>query len=789
MENKVGTSTIPLQKLPLKDKTDGWKKSNVDYFISKYDVKYTEGKTKKDEIKISYNIYNSVFDENDFKYVTDPFKVKDGFPATIQNFNIIKPKIDLLLGEESKRPYNFRVIQTGETAATKLQEKYKQLLTQKILEIASKGGPEDPVTDEELKEVESIQKYMEFDYSDIAEQAAYHTLEYLKEKEEIQDKFVQGFKDGLIAGIEVHYVGVVNGEPVQERINPYYFSYDSSPNVRYIEDGSYAVRRMRMTIPAIYDRLYESMDEKDLNELLEKYENSVKGGSNSPNSFNKIVWKSFDFGNEDQEFDSESIDVWHVSWKSFVKVGFLTYFDEEGEEQVEVVSEEYVASEDENITWDWVTEVWEGYRVGDDIYVGIAPIPNQRISVDNPNAQKLPYIGAVYNNTNTKSKSLVEIMKPLQYMYLIIWYRLEIALARDKGRIINMDITQIPKSMGVTTDKWLHYLSAIGVNFFNPYETSYDIPGREGGKPASVSQFSAADLSMSNTIADHVNLMNKIEEMIGELSGVSRQRQGQVTSSELVGNVERAVIQSSHITEIHFWIHNRVKQKVLEALLEAAKSAWQESGKQKLHYITDDMTRIFMDITDDFLYSDFGIFVTDSTQESRNLEAVRSLLQPAMQNGASLSDVAEVIASNNLTEIRKKLKEIEDKRQQREEEMQQMQNEAQQQMVEAQLQDKEADRELKRYEIDSRNEVALLISENQSETKNMDLNRNGIADVLEGEVKEIEIEADKEIEKDKIQLEMKKLENARIIQKMKDDAAMERELVKSKNATSTNKGK
>ena len=196
-----------------------------------------------------------------------------------------------------------------------------------------------------------------------------------------------------------------------------------------------------------------------------------------------------------------------------------------------------------------------------------------------------------------------------------------------------------------------------------------------------------------------------------------------------------------------------------------------------------------MDITDDFLYSDFGIFVTDSTQESRNLEAVRSLLQPAMQNGASLSDVAEVIASNNLTEIRKKLKEIEDKRQQREEEMQQMQNEAQQQMVEAQLQDKEADRELKRYEIDSKNEVLLLISENQNETKNMDLNRNGIADVLEGEVKEIEIEADKEIEKDKIQLEMKKLENARIIQKMKDEAAMERERAKSKNATSTNKGK
>jgi isoleucyl-tRNA synthetase len=239
-----------------------------------------------------------------------------------------------------------------------------------------------------------------------------------------------------------------------------------------------------------------------------------------------------------------------------------------------------------------------------------------------------------------------------------------------------MDITQIPKSMGVTTEKWMHYLSAMGVNFFNPYEEGWDVPGREGGKAASFNQFSSQDLTMSNVIADHVNLMSKIEDMIGELSGVSRQRQGQVSSSELVGNVERAVVQSSHITEVHFWIHNRIKKRVLEAILEAAKSAWSESGKQKLHYITDDMTRIFLDISEDFLYSDFGIFASDSTKEAHNLEAVRALLQPAMQNGASLSDVADIIASNNLTSIRKKLKEIEKNRQQREDQMAQSQNEA-----------------------------------------------------------------------------------------------------------------
>jgi len=684
MESPRGTNAPPIQKLSIKRKGEEWRKQNVDYYISKYDTTFTYGASKKDKMKICYNLYSGIFDESDLKYVTDPYKVRDGFPASIQNFNIIKPKIDLLVGEETKRPYSYKVIQVNESAVTKVQQKYKQLLVETITEIAAKGGPEDPVTDEDMQQVESIAKYMEHDYVDVAEALAYHTLEYLNEKEEIQSKFVHGFKDGLISGMEVHYVGVINGEPVLERVNPLSFGFDSSPDVQFIEDGDFAVRRLRMSVASIYDRLYDIMDETMLDKLLDKYSTNAYGSSS--NDFNKISWKNFDNRNTDEEFDTEAIDVYHVVWKSFTKVGFISYFDEDGKEQKEVVSEEYEAAPEEDITWDWITEIWEGYKIGDDIYAGISPIPNQQVSIDNPNSQKLPYYGAVYNNDNTISKSLVDIMKPLQYMYLIIWYRLEIALARDKGRVISMDITQIPKSMGVGVDKWMHYLSAMGVNFFNPYEEGWDVPGREGGKPAGFNQFSSSDLTMSSVIADHIGLMNKIEEMVGELSGVSRQRQGQVQTSELVGNVERAVMQSSHITEIHFWIHNRIKKRVLEALLGAAKQAWAESGKKKLHYITDDMTRIFLDITDDFLYSDFGIFASDSTREARNLEAVRNLLQPAMQNGASLTDVTEIIVSNNLTEIRKKLKEIDKNKQKREDDIQKAQNETQEQAVQAQMQ-------------------------------------------------------------------------------------------------------
>ena len=226
----------------------------------------------------------------------------------------------------------------------------------------------------------------------------------------------------------------------------------------------------------------------------------------------------------DDGFSDQVIDVYHVVWRSLKKIGFLTYTDDMGVEQEDIVDETYKPLPGETITWDWVDEIWEGYRLGDDIYIGMRPIPNQNISLDNPNATNLPYIGQFYGNINSTPRSLVEIMKPLQYFYITIIYQLQLAIARDKGKIITVDVTQIPKSLGIDANKWLHYLSSTNVNFINPYETGWDTPGREGGKPAQFNQFGQSDLTMSKVIVDYIQLMAKIEEMIGELSGVSKAR-------------------------------------------------------------------------------------------------------------------------------------------------------------------------------------------------------------------------------------------------------------------------
>ena len=760
-----------------------------------------------------YNLYNSIFDEKDFKRITNPFKVEDGFPVTPQDFNIIRPKVDLLIGEETKRPLNFKVVRTSQEAVSELQEKGKEMLLNYIMaSITARMSEEEAaqyqqqLDNGEIMPPEEIGKYLDKSYKDVIENTAYHTLTYLREKLNFDNEFIKGWKDALIAGTEIYYVGVLNSEPYLERVNPLYFSYDKSPDLEFIEDGTWCCRRMRMPYTEIYDRYYDKLTEKDLNKLEEMMTGRPSNdiGDKGPiDNVNHINMHIYDNPMYDQN-TRYNINVWHCCWKSFKKIYYVTYLDETGTPQVEIANEDYQKTGQEiSVEPDWVVEVWEGYRAGTDLYFGIQPLEYQHISIDNPNSQKLPYTGAVYSNTNSKPRSLVSILKPLQYMYIVLWYRLELAIARDKGKVINMDIAQIPKSMGITPERWLHYLSSVGVNFINPYEGNPSDPN--GSRASSFNQFSSVDLTMGNVIAEYIQLMDKIEYLAGVISGITEQRQGQVSTHELVGNVERSVLQSSHITEPLFWVHAQCKRRALNMLLNTAKGAWEETGKKKLSYIFDTGERAFLDIDPRFYYEDMDVFVSDTSKDLQNLQALKQLIQPAMQNGASLLEAAEVLTTDNLNLLKQKLMDM----QKRQEEAQQQQQQAEQEQAvqlqqmqneqrEQELMLEEAKMDLERYKIDQDNQTKIVVAEISAYrgTEDKDIDMNGVSDPIEiGKqaleqrkidsaeyTKRYEQRQKKEIEDKKIQLEKERMKHEMELQRAKDDAALEREKIKARTA-------
>ena len=834
---KYNITSFPVQKLPASKKTEEWYQSCVDYIIGAGEASRNGiDRATKEEMQSCYDLYNSIYNEKDLKYVTDPFKQDDGFPATAKEFNIIRPKIDLLIGEETKRPSRYSVVRTSNIASSDVQERAKSLLLEYTqAAIMAQMGPEEQARFEEalatgeIMAPEQIYKYLTRSHKDIAEIQAQSTIEYLSKKLNLNNEFIKTWNDALKAGEEIGYVGIINGEPVFEAVNPLYFSYETSEGLEFIHDANSCSRKFRMSVADIYDRFYDKLTEKQLDELLllSNPSNNASNGKdkNMVDDFNHINIRF----NNNPIANGDLIDVYHACWKSFKKIGFVTILNEEGQPEEIVVDESYKVMGDElNVEWDWIIEVLEGYRAGDDFYFGLGPVEYQYRSADNLNSQRLPYTGVIYSNNNSKPKSLVAIMKPLQYMYIIVWYRLELAMARDKGKVLTMDITQIPKSMNIDVAKWAHYMSALGVNFINPYEDGWDIPGREGGKASAFNQINAVDLTMASIIDQYINLLNKIEMMIDSLSGVSAQREGAISSNELVGNVERSVVQSSHITEPLFWKHNMFKREVLTMLLNAAKVAWRDGNKTHLYYMLDDATRAFLQLTDDFFYEDFDIFISDSTKDEQILEQIRSLLQPAMQNGASLLEVAEIMTMNNINMIKNKLEEIDIRKSEEQQAMIQQEQQQEQQIVQMQNEVKEAEMmldeaklDLEKYKIDQDNMTKITIAQLNAYrgAENMDQDANGIPDPIElgkNAIAQLKVDADtmnkqtelslkareaktKEmletkkieaaeraeklkatLEKEKIELEKAKLKAAEKIQAMADKAAMERERLKAK---------
>ena len=757
---------LPKQKIAKSKKGKKWGKACIDELekVTYSDMSYN-GRSSRYRKQINYDLYNGQLDQKDFEYVVNPYGFsKNEFPANLQHYDIISPKLQLLMGEEIKRPFNFRVVSHDPESVSKMEEVKKEMMMDflysvlippevqqqqqlQMLLMQQQGASEEEMEMAKPKTPAQIEKYIAYEYQDVREKQGQNILEYLVRNQNVQNKFNQGFKDALIAGEEIYWVGEVSGEPVVRVCNPLDVRVILDPDSPWIEDAQSVVEERWLTLATVIDEYHEYLTPQEIDKLEKGW-----GGRDSYMDSNGVnyPYSEFNIVNYDARgtFDPEHIRsyrrdgmirVIQCEWKSMRKVGFITYKDEIGFEQQDIVDEIFEVPEDAEknkdgewvfggmrLKWHWISEYWEGTKIAEDIYVNIRPKENQRRDMDNPSNVKSGYVGYIYNERNSESISLIDRMKPYQYLYNIIYYRTELALAKSKGKVALMDISQIPSSEGWDVSKWMYYLEAVGVMFINSREE-----GNRSQQAPQFNQFQSIDLSMGNYINTHVQLLDQIKNEIGELSGVSRQRQGQVQTSELVGNTERAVVQSSHITEYWFYNHSEVKRKVLQALIDVAKMAW-KNGK-KIQYIMDDMSRVFLNLeTDDFSSTSYGVFISNSGKDDRAVDSMRQLAQQALQAGVTnFSDVASIMQSESLGDMKRKLVEAENKMQQKQAEEGQRQQQMQQQasQIAQQTEQMKQDREDARAQLEADTKIKVAEINAEARLADQDDNNDGYIDV------------------------------------------------------------
>ncbi len=696
---------FPRQKLSRRKKTQKWGEECVESalgLIGLYDHTRRSSRFKK---KRNYDLYNGKFDKKDLEYVTDPLGLGGTaeLPATLQYYDIVSPIFNLLFGEEAKRKFSYVVRAVNEDSISGKEAEMKSAvvgmfsgLINQYREAVTQENPQatpDQIAQSIPENLKRLEKYFTYDFQDMNESTAHKLLTFLEKDLNLTSMFRTGWEDALIAGEEIYNIEQIAQEPSARRVNPLEFYCLLPHNSDLVDDADIIVEDTFMSLNSVIDNYYEDLTPKQIDELESKQGNRSTMQSNSllnyptPEKLYIDNREGEDTNNVFNYYDQDgNIRVSKVTWKSMRKIGRLKYFDDQGMLQETIVTEAYKIDESrgESIEYMWVSEYWEGMKIGEDMYFNIRPKKQQFREMDNLSVCKSGYVGTIYNANNSQSVSLMDRLVPWVYLYITLWYRLELAISANQGKIALIDLSLVPD--GWEVEKWMYYAQSMKFGFVDSFNEGKK--GQSTGKLAGniSTQNKVLDMETGNYIQQHVQLLDFVESKVQSLSGVTRQRLGSITSSELVGTTERAVQQSSHITEKWYDIHNQTKVRVLQTLLDVAKDTYRGRSK-KFQYVADDLATTTFNLMGEFGYQEYGIFVSNATQDLQAMEALKSLTQAALQNDKmSISDVISVYNSSSIADIKNKIKASEAESAQREQAMQQQQVQLQQQQIQMQQQ-------------------------------------------------------------------------------------------------------
>jgi hypothetical protein len=708
---------FPQQKIATADKDEPWYKKCIDSCESMLYYRSGLTRAKQLEMESNINVYKGVSVPEDLEKLFNPMELEGiTFPSETKNYPICAPKVDLLVGEEYMRRDAWTIRSTNETAVSSKQDQQKDMIMQMVQEeIANPNYSEE----EAKKNIEKLGKYLKYNWKDVTELTASRLLAYIYKEQNLKKKFNDGMVDILVPGREIYRVDEVNGDVIVEKVDPRQLHTLGFTNNYMVEDSDIIIQVHYLPIGKVIDEFYDFLTEDDI-----KY---LEGGVSTKNDTSVLNYsyvnprlyypvsltdddpRLIEIDNELSNYgyigpfdDKGNVRIVRTRWRGRRKIGKLTFLDPEtGDEKETWVSEHYKIdrTKGEKIKWLWVNEAYEGNKIAGRLYVKYGPRKFQIRRVNNKSRCDLGYIGT------DVGVSMMARMKPFQFAYNVYMRRLELLCARFGGPIIELDTSKIPDDWEL--DKWMYYLHILGYMIVDPWN--------EGKKGAATGKLAgnfnttgrAINPDIGSFIQQNIAMLQYIEGQLGAIAGVTKQREGQVDNRETVGGVERAVTQSSHITERWFVLHEDTKRRVLQACVDVAKQVYK--GKNvKADFILDDMSRVMLDFNgDDLAYTDLDVFVSSTQDDMKLRQAVESVAQNMVQNGASASVLINALRSPSIPEMIRMIEENEDRSAQNAQEMDKKKNELMMAQIEREDANRVADRELKKYEIDTNYDIEM----------------------------------------------------------------------------------
>jgi hypothetical protein len=554
---------------------------------------------------------------------------------------------------------------------------------------------------------------------------------------------------------DANWVGKTEMITVAQAIDKY--GYIMTPEQMEALEAVYPIRSAGYTIGgqqndgSFYDSSRSHEWNTNMPSLAMRQYTSAVGQSvfNGADPINQVLFQSEDYDNEGTAFlVRETISY----WKSQRKLGHLTKIDDIGEVTQEIVTEDYQITDKpvydtrlfknktrdnlvfgEHIDWIWINEVWGGVKLGPNlpsfwgmnnpdgfapIYLGIdknkiGSLRFQFKGSENLYGCKIPVEGAVFNDRNTHSMSLVDLMKPHQVAYNLVNNQIADILIDELGTVILLDQNGLPKhSLGEDWGTGNYAKAYVAMKNFQILPLDTSITNTEN--PLNFQHFQKLDMEQSNRLMSRIQLANYFKQQAFETIGITPQRLGQqISQQDTATGIQQSVNASHAQTEIYFIQHSDyLIPRVHEMRTNLAQYYHSTKPSIRLSYMTTNEEKVNFEMNGtELLMRDFNIFCTTTANMRSVLEQMKQLAINNNTTGASIYDLGRVIQSESIAELNSVMKHAEEKAQQQSQEEQQHQQQLQEQEIQARAAEEKAKRDYEATEKEKDRRKDILVAE------------------------------------------------------------------------------
>jgi len=468
--------------------------------------------------------------------------------------------------------------------------------------------------------------------------------------------------------------------------------------------------------------------------------------------------------------DGNLMRISTIYWKTQRKVGHLTKIEFDGEVTQEIIDESFKITEKavydtsifknkskdtllqgEHIDWIWINEVWGGVKIGpnvpamwqttmDDnvnpIYLGInrekpGRLPFQFKGENALYGCKLPVEGRVFSDRNTRSTSLVDLMKAYQVGYNMVNNQIADILIDELGTVIMFDQNALPRhSMGEDWGKNNYAKAYVAMKDFQMLPLDTSITNTENA--TNFNHYQTLNMEQTSRLMGRISLANHFKQQCFDSIGINPQRLGGAVSAQTATGVVNAMQQSYAQTEIYFVQHSdHLMPRVHQMRTDLAQYYNSTNPSVRLSYISTEAQKVnFVINGTDLLLRDFNVFATTKTNHRAILEQLKEMALTNNTTGASIYELGNIVKADSISEVTDILKDSEarvenqraqDMQQQRQMQEQQLQAKAQEDQQKLQV-------EMSENEKDRQNDITIAEIRAAGFGSAVDINENQVSD-------------------------------------------------------------